>query len=124
MPKNGQKQCENPDFNTPDNESGQKQSIFADWGTKLSNFVLFKDQIDRIAASLERIADVLERGIPPALVESPMPRLTDKDFSRSTNETSFEQEVLEAALKLNPDLSTDPEALGRVREFIHQRSQL
>lgn len=112
--------AENDSKSAFDATLAKNRSIF----TRVSSFLAFKSEIQSIASSLERIATVLERGIPPIEAQKPLPRLTESDFSRSSNETTFEQEVLENALQLNPDLAADPDTLARVRDFVHQQSRL
>lgn len=85
---------------------------------KLKEALLYKESAERIAAALERIANALERGIPPLPETAEAPELKAEDYTPANDMQTYRQQVYDEITALEGPL--DAEKQSRVDEFIRQ----
>lgn len=83
--------------------------------------LLTRDSLDRAVNALERIADALDRAIPPIPPEElQQHKLEERDYAPSNNSSRYEDEIFDM-IKEHEGGNITTEQEDRIRRFIHEQ---
>lgn len=78
------------------------------------------EAIDRAVFALERIADALDRAVPPIPIEELAEhKLEERDYKPASNSSSYEQEIFDLIAQQEPEMNAEKE--DRIRQFIKEQ---